>query len=570
MARKTTEAHPPGSPPRAKRGGRFLGGLTLAGIATLTPVSAGAAEAPGSVTAPLTDVADQLTATQETAVGRTLADARAAGIDLHVLLVDDTGGTPATRYAEEVALASSLGGDDALLVVAFGQHTYALWTADPLGVSGSEINSVLDRRVAPQLRAGNVPAAISAAAAGLDDAKGSSNRGVGGGGGGGLPLFPILIVGGLGAFFLLRRRRRRPDVGQGEPEPAPADLDALAAQANAALVRVDDQIRDAGHEVGYAEAQFGPEEAGALRAGLTEASAELRSAFAVRQQLDDQDPETPAEQLTLLQTISEHAAAAETAVQAQLQRLTDLRGLERDPAAALAGLQARASGVEQRVPATEATFAELRAAAPRAADAVDGNAAEAAKRVDFAQERLAEAAAAPAADAARTMSAAGAALAQAEQLLNAVDDLAARTGRARAELPRELQEAELALARAEDLLASRRHVVGREARTRLAEAQRRFDAAQTLAEQDPAAAAAEADAAERLADEAFDLAWSDSENGGGSGGMQGFGWGMPVILPLPIGGIGFGGTSWGGSSGGFGGSVGGGGFGGGSVGGGSW
>jgi hypothetical protein len=554
----------------------------LAAAVWLACAATPAAAQPTSVTAPVTDEADVLSASEEAEVERTLDQARAGGVDLRVLFVDDTGGTPAPEYAEDVAANSSMAGDDALLVVAFDDRTYALWAADALEVNPSAIGRILDGEVAPPLRDGDVPAAVEAAAGGIADARG----GGGGGGisrpGGGFSLLPLLLL-GLGAFFLFRmvRSRTRPARGGYEHEaeaPPAVDLEALAAEANAALVRVDDQLQDAEHESGFAEAQFGPEEGAALRQGLEQARAELQRAFTLRQRLDDDVPDHEREQVQMLQQILEHARSAEATVAERLDRLEELRGLERDPTAAAASLRARHSRVAQRLPATEASIAELRATAASAAAAVDGNAVEAEKRLVFADDRLEDAAVAAPADAARALRAAGAAIAQAEQLLDAADDLVERVRLAREELPQELQEAELALARAEDLVRSRRHVVGREARTRVVEARRHYDRARALAVHDPAAATIEADTAETLADEAFELGLRDSDDGGGDftsggGGVSGFGWGLPIPIPFPFpiggggGGIGWGGTSWGG---GFGGTVGGGSFGGGSIGGGKW
>lgn len=546
----------------------------------LSAVSAGAQGLPSSVSGPVTDEAAVLSSGERAAVERTLAAAQRDGVDLRVLFVRDTGGSSATSYAEDVARASSMGGDDALLVVAFDARTYALWTADGLGVDPREIEEILDTRVAPPLRAGDVPAAVDAAAGGLVDARGSG----GSGGGspspiGGFSLLPLILV-ALFAFLIfrtLRSRARARIPADAETPTREVDLEALAAQANAALVRVDDQLQDAEHETGFAEAQFGAEEAAGLRDGLQRAREELREAFALRQQLDDGVPEEPYEQAQLLEQIVERARAAEDLVAEQLRRLEELRGLERDPAAAAASLRERGERAARRLPMLDAAVAELQVTATAIAAAVDGNTVEAEKRLAFAEERLQEAAGEATADAARDLRAGGAAIAQAEQLLDAAEDLVERVRRAREELPQELREAELALARAEDLVRSRRHVVGREARTRVVEARRHYDRARALAERDPAAAATEADTAERLADEAFELGLRDSDGGGddytsGGGGLRGFGWGLPIPIPFPFptgdGGIGWGGTSWGG--GGFGGSVGGGSFGGGSAGGGKW
>ena len=544
----------------------------------LAALLAPAATAQVAVTERLTDQAGELSGGDRGEIERTLDAARQDGLDLHVLLLRDTSGIPATTFAQKSAEASSMGGDDALLVVAFDERTYAVWAADGLEISPQEVERVLDGAVAPRLRDGDVPGAVAAAAGGLADARGASSGGGsgGGGGGGGIPLLPLILVGAGGAFLVSRyRRRRRGMAGAARPEPQ-VDIPTLAAEVNAALVRVDDQLQDAEHESGFAEAQYGPEEAGALRAGIQQAKAELQQAFALRQQLDDEVPEPPHEQVALLEAIRTHASSAEGIVAERLARLEELRGLERDPAAATAELRGRMERLGQRIPASEAAFAELRAAAPSAAAAVEGNVAEASKRLAFTAERLEEAAGVEPAVAAQALRPGGAALAQAEQLLDALDDLSERVRTARERLPQELQEAELALARAEDLVRSRRHVTGREARTRLAEAQRRYDHARSLAETDPASATAEADAAERLADEAYDLAWYDSEHydgdgGHGGGGVRGAGWGLPFPVPLPIpmgGGIGWGGSPWGGGGGFGGGGFGGGG--GGSVGGGRW
>jgi hypothetical protein len=562
-------------------------------IGMLTPTAAAQAP-PASVSGAITDEAGVLSASEERAVQRTLAAGQQQGVDLRVLFVEDTGSSSATAYAEEVARASSMGGDDALLVVAFEARTYALWTADALDVDSREIEEILDTRVAPPLRAGDVPAAVEATVEGLVGAQGDDGSGsrspspVGG-----FSLLPLILL-GLTVFLIFRTMRGRArrtspagdDRGYEEAPLRKVDVDALAAEANAALVRVDDQLQDAEHETGFAEAQFGADEAAALRAGLEQARTELRQAFALRQQLDDAVPEEPHEQVDLLEQIIQHARAAEEVVAEHLRRIEELRGLERDPVAAAASLRERGERAARRIPLIDAAVAELQVTAAAIAAAVDGNVVEAQKRLAFAEERLEEAAEKAAPDAARALRSAGTAIAQAEQLLDAADDLVERVRRAREELPQELQEAELALARAEDLVRSRRHVVGREARTRVVEARRHYERARALADRDPAVAATEADTAERLADDAFQLGLRDSDRGGddytsGGGGFRGFGWGLPIPIPFPFpvgdDGIGWGGTSWGsggfgGSVGGgsFGGSIGGGSFGGGSAGGGKW
>jgi hypothetical protein len=426
--------------------------------------SALAQAAPSAVREHLTDSAGVLAGDEADEVAGTLEEARRRGVDLHLLLVDETGGLPAASYAEDVARRSSMGGDDALLVVAFAERTFALWSSDELGVSERETSAILDRFVAPGLRAGDVPAAARGAVAGLVRARGGGGRS---GpslpfGGGLLPLaIPLVIV--LGLAFLVRRVRR--SAGRGAtlaPEPPEPDLGPLAAEANAALVRVDDKVRDAEHEAGFAEAQFGPEEAETLRRALGEARAELQRAFLVRQRLDDEVPEPAEERRAMLEEIVRRSGAAERVVEGRLARLEQLRGLERDPAGAAAEIRSRMARTADRIPEAEAGIGTLAADARAVAAAVQGNVEEARKRLAFTEERLREADGAEAAGAAPALRAGGAALAQADRV-------------------------------------------------------------------------------ERLADEAFDIAWRDSEDSGGDdgpggygAGVQGFGWGVPVPIPFPF------------------------------------
>ncbi|MEV6332586.1 TPM domain-containing protein [Streptomyces sp. NPDC051909] len=144
--------------------------------------------------------------------------------------------------------------------------------------------------------------------------------------------------------------------------------------------------------------------------------------------------------------------------------------------------------------------------------------------------------------------------------------------RARALLDQTLLTARSATGAATDYVTTHRGAVGAEARTRLAEARRRLDRAEQLAEEDPAAALTEAQQADALARRAQDLAEQDvrrygNPNGlggatGGVAGSGGGGLGGAVLGGIILGGLFGGGGSSGspsrGRSGGFGGGFGGG------------
>jgi len=157
-----------------------------------------------------------------------------------------------------------------------------------------------------------------------------------------------------------------------------------------------------------------------------------------------------------------------------------------------------------------------------------------------------------------------------DQGLVTARDAQAASRRAATARDQALLTARPAVAAAEDFIASRRGAVGTDARTRLAEAQRHLAQAQVPGI-NPAAALAEAQAADALARQSLELARSDvsrwSSGGGGAtgGGLAG------ELGGLVLGGIlagGFSGGRGGGYSGGYGRGGGfGGGFGGGSSGG---
>lgn len=166
-----------------------------------------------------------------------------------------------------------------------------------------------------------------------------------------------------------------------------------------------------------------------------------------------------------------------------------------------------------------------------------------------------------------------------EQALSVARDAQVQKQRAQASLEQALFTARSTIDAAGDFINTRRGAVGPEARTRLAEAQRRYDLAVELGRDDPVRALREAQQAGSMAQSALQLAQNDVSGWGGGGGPGGFGGGFGGgyrrggvdLGSLVLGGIllgGLGGGGGGGGGGGFGGGGGGGGFGGGGMGGG--
>lgn len=417
--------------------------LDLTGLAGGAPARAGEAPRLGD------EVTDEVGALEggEDELASRLRDIRdAGGVHLFALYTDTTGASTVTDFAEEVAAASSLGGDDALLVVALDDRTYALWVSDALaGVTDTDIDRVLVEEVEPRLVDGDFAAAAEAAAEGLATAAaGEPATGEPGGGSGLLPL--LLVLGGLALIGTLavrwvreRRGRRR------EAEERDRRLGELARRANTLLLAGDEAVREATQELGFAEARFRPVDVGPFRQALARARDELHAAFALRQRLDDGEPESPDERERLLRGIVEHAERLDTLLTAEHARLDELRAVERDAPALLAALPGEIATVERRAGEAEAALERLHGTAARSAAAVDGNLVEAHKRVRAAREAaargegaLGQAEASTAAGAVRD---AQEALAGAGELVGAVERLAAAAADAERDLEAELRAA---------------------------------------------------------------------------------------------------------------------------------
>ena len=101
-------------------------------------------------------------------------------------------------------------------------------------------------------------------------------------------LVAVLVIGGFVVLF-----RRRGD--RGIRASGPAGIEALTTRAGVLLVRLDDQLREADEELGFAIAQFGPDRARAFGATLSRARADVAEAFRLKQRLDDAYPDSDRE-----------------------------------------------------------------------------------------------------------------------------------------------------------------------------------------------------------------------------------------------------------------------------------
>lgn len=631
------------------------------------------------------------------------------GVQVFVLFVSTTQDMAVTDFVDETARVNSLGADDALVLVAIDDRTDAIWVSDALPITDDELNAIIADTLEPALRDADYAGAAIATGEALGDAATAEPPPAEQTPGGFVTLPPVepgagsaeggvdagTIIGisllGLGLVVLAVWGASRVAAWR-ETGERDRRLARLARDANAQLIAADDRIRAAEQETGFVEAEFGADEAAPFRAAIDEARRELRAAFALRQRLDDGDPEDPPTREAMLTQIVEASGRANAALDQQVARIEQLRSLERDAPTILAALPGQIEPVEARLPAAETKLDGLTAFAPSAWQAIRGNVAEARKGIAGARaaiERGGQVVGADRSKAAREIVTAQRGIAGAAALLDAIDKLAPTLASAAAGLDAELDaaagdlrdartairdadtgaarvgtdatdgagpathadqlarvdadlssaraaartrpldpleaarlaaaarsgaaellaavrrdaeqaarfvaalESSISAARAEidrasDFIATRRTGVQRRARTRLAEAERLLDHALAIRETEPKTAMADALRADKLAGEAYTLAYMDFArwdsgrsrpaagsdvagailggiiggilSGGGRGGWGGSPWGSPGGSSGPFGGGGGGGWGGGGHSagGGFGGFGGGG------------
>jgi hypothetical protein len=362
-----------------------------------------------------------------------------SGVDLYVVYVDTFANpTDAADWTNTTAEQNNLGPTDYLLAVAVNDRAYYL-SGDSAGpVSEEELADIENTLVEPELRDSDWTGAALAAASGLDDAAGGS--GAGSGGGVWLVVGLAVIVGiGLIAFFALRRRRgagagaARGRAGSaGAPAQAAAPqvpLAELQQQASSALVQTDDAVQTSAEELGFAVASYGTA-AAPFQTALDEAKRHLGEAFALRQKLDDAQPDSEEQAREWNARIIHLCEQANDVLDEQAEAFDELRALEKNLPAAIATVRADLAATEPRIATTEATLIDL---ASRFTDStlatVRDNPQQASERLTFATTALAGAegdvAGNEPSEAAVGVRAAEDAVAQARHLLDAVDTVGA-------------------------------------------------------------------------------------------------------------------------------------------------
>jgi hypothetical protein len=436
----------------------------LAGALLLLAAPAALAQAP-TLTDHVTDQTGVL-GSGKAAVEDSLANLLdRVNVELWVVVVSTTDGGTAQDLARGTYESNGLGGNDMVLLVAVDDHRYGWWELHATGLSGDTIDALCSANLDPSFRQGDYSGGIVNFAGALDQAvsagskptgapptsSGSSSGGGSGGSSGGNLGSLLVFFGILGAIFVVIvfvagfRAWRLSKLTAEERDKRTGDL---ARQSNKLLVDTDDAITEAKQELGFAQAEFSDADCAPFAAALDKAQDELKQAFTLRQQLDDATPEDPPTKERMYNEIIAHCQAAGAVIDEQEKRIQALRDLEKTAPQALEALGKAIQDLQGRLPAIAAAMQVLSGYAPSAWSSVKGNPEEADKRGAFAEDQIKKGNAALAqtppnnVDAASAARAAQEAVAQANQLLDAVEQQAKSIEDAKSNLDAELNAAQ--------------------------------------------------------------------------------------------------------------------------------
>lgn len=382
----------------------------------------------------VTDDAGVLSSSELSAANERLSTLAADdGGDLYVVFVDEfTNPSSSTEWTDQTAIDNGLGTDQYLIAIAVDAGQYAI-SADEAGpLSDSQIDHVL-QAMEDGLRASDWDGVVIAAA---DAFPGQS--GADGGSFGGIlwiliPVTVVIIVIVLIVRAVTKKKKKR---GAQPPVPDPNDPYAsvsdedLETQAGGALVDADDAITSSRQEVGFAVAQYGDDATAAFTQVVDAAKAKVAEAFTLKQQLDDEKPETAAERRAMHIQIIQLCDEADDILEANVDAFEELRKLEAEAPQALERVKARHADVQTTLAAAPAALQALTQSYDAAALApVAENPDHAQQRLALADTEIAEAAQLIAegqsGEAAFAIRTAEEAVAQSEQLITAVTALGA-------------------------------------------------------------------------------------------------------------------------------------------------
>ncbi|GGO62550.1 UPF0603 protein [Microbacterium nanhaiense] len=430
---------------------RLLAALGLGGMMVLAPLAAQAEQPPRLGDSQIFDGADVLSDAEEQAADARLdALADETGLELWVVYVE-TFDSPADSadWANATADLNGLGNDQYLLAVA--TEGRQLYLAKPAVGGLAEGKLLAIEEAAGDALGDNDWAGAVDRAADEMTRQSQPNYTVW------YVVGAIVVVGAIIAIAVTaakKAKKRRTE--QEARERLEAEVETYRTQATSLLLEMDDSLRTAEQEMGFATAQFGAEAVSEYAQALAQARQALNRSFTLQQELDDSTPETLEEQHEKYSEIVGLLEEADAELDAKAAGFEELRAIEKNASQVLEKLAARRAEAADGPERITAEIARLRQtyAAP-VLDDVEDNDEQAAARLQFVDARLAEAreslAAGDSGSAALDLHEAEQALGQVDELVAAVTGLQKRFSEAEKDARAAIADLENDIAQAQGL-----------------------------------------------------------------------------------------------------------------------
>ncbi|WP_353111957.1 TPM domain-containing protein [Microbacterium sp.] len=406
-------------------------GIVLAFFATGLGVPAASATAPVALESGfVTDTSHTLSSADRAAAEKRLTElSEKSGLDLYVVFVDAfTSPDDAQQWADAVAEKAGLGARQYVLAIAVEQRNYYI-SADGGGpMTDSQLDQI-EQDIRPLLRSGDWLGAVEKTA---DEFQGDGGAGI------------LVFLGVLVAIAIVivvvwlivrarkaaarRKRGAMPEVADPNDPYSTITDDELAARAGSALVQADDALTSSREELGFAVAEFGEGSTAMFTDALDDAKERVSDAFAIKQQLDDEIPDTVDQRRAWHIQIIELCKEAADLLDGNADAFDELRKLEQDAPAALERVRTRRGELQTLLPTIAPALAALAGKYDQQAlSTVADNAAQAQERAALADRSIDAAVTALTAgrngEAAFAIRTAEQALAQGAQLAGAVTGL---------------------------------------------------------------------------------------------------------------------------------------------------
>jgi uncharacterized membrane protein YgcG len=265
-----------------------------------------------------------------------------AHINLYVVLVNSFDGVDKNAWAQQAFTASDLGDNDVLLAIAVQDHRFGGWVGVSVPLSNEQVGSVVNADAAPHMSTGDWSGAIVAAAQGLQAAAtgsgasgnaGSSGAVTGTSSGHGslawLWLVLILAVVVIVALVLNASKRKRAAAATAKKNasPPPESYEKLSERSVNALIQTDNAVQASESELSLAEAEFGEQATAEFRTAHNDAKEKLTKAFQLRQEIDDEIPESEDTRRSWMKQILDLCQQASDTLEAQTEKFSELRDL---------------------------------------------------------------------------------------------------------------------------------------------------------------------------------------------------------------------------------------------------